>query len=254
MAGDQLFKIGSVTNKKGGVLSASRHNKRTLQSKHGADKHIDVARTPLNYSLTGDRTPEEISRYAKAKMMLAGIENPRKNGVMAVELIFSLPVDRHHKDTKLFFTDCYEWTLKTFACELLSFDVHLDESAPHAHALILPLIDGKMQGDKLKGDRANISRLQALFHDQVAKRYGLVLAYKARLTASDKQNIEQQVLIRLRGDSVFESCVWPCVRDAIHKDPLQFAILLGITAPVKAKHTKSFIDYKRSKGKGSFIR
>ena len=143
---------------------------------------------------------------------------------------------------------------KTFAGELLSFDIHLDQSAPHAHAVILPLIDGKMQGNKLMGGTGNLMRLINLFHKQVAWHYGLSRADYKRLSTNDKQSIEQQVLTRLRGDSVLKSSVWPCVRDAIHKDPLPFAQLLGINKPKAGnKPAKSFVQIMTSKGKGKAI-
>ena len=171
MAASQLLRLGTIKGKNG-VLEALKHNKRELQAERGAAAHIDVTRTPLNYCLIGDSLPSEIATSAKVKMLQAGIETPRKNGVMAVEVIFSLPIDRHQQDTKLFFADCLAWSNKTFAGELLSFDVHLDESAPHAHALILPLIDGKMQGNKLIGGTGNLMRLINLFHKEVARHYG----------------------------------------------------------------------------------
>ncbi len=188
-------------------------------------------------------------------MVMAGIDTPRKNGVMAVEILFSLPIYRHNQDTRPFFNDCLAWVKQTFAGELLSFDVHLDESAPHAHAIILPLIDGKMQGSELKGGKGNLYRLNDLFHSEVASRYGLAKASRQRLNAKDKQNIERQVLTRLKSDNVMLSCVWACVRDAIHKDPMPYAQMLSIEPgePTR-KSRKSFVDHKRSKGKGSFQR
>jgi hypothetical protein len=255
MANSQLLWLGSIVSKKGGVLEALKHNKRELQSERGADSHIDVTRTPLNYALAGDDTPANIATHAKVQMVKAGIDTPRKNGVMAVEVLFSLPIDRHQQDTKPFFMDCYEWTLKTFAGELLSFDVHLDESAPHAHALILPLIDGKMQGSELKGDKANMYSLNDLFHKEIAHRYGLSRRDSKRLNSNDKATIERQVLTRLKADKVMQSCVWPCVKDLIHKDPLPFAQMLSIEhAPAKQIKVKHIVDICRSQGKGSFQR
>ena len=171
MASSHLIRLGSIKGKNG-VLEALKHNKRELQAERGTGAHIDVTRTPLNYCLAGGDTPSAIATSAKVKMLQAGIDTPRKNGVMAVEVIFSLPIDRHQQDTKLFFADCLAWSNKTFAGELLSFDVHLDESAPHAHALILPLIDGKMQGNKLMGCTGNLMRLINLFHKEVTRHYG----------------------------------------------------------------------------------
>ena len=128
MAASQLLRLGTIKGKNG-VLEALKHNKRELQAERGADAHIDATRTPLNYCLAGDSTPSAIATHAKVQMVKAGIETPRKNGVMAVEVLFSLPIDRHQQDTKPFFADCLAWLNNTFAGELLSFDVHLDESA-----------------------------------------------------------------------------------------------------------------------------
>ncbi len=254
MASSHLLRLGTIKGKNG-VLIALQHNKRTLQLERGASANIDATRTSLNYCLASDGTPQEIATHAKVQMLTAGIEQPRKNGVMAVEIIFSLPIDRHQQDTKPFFMDCLKWVKENFAGELLSFDVHLDESAPHAHAVILPLIDGKMQGNKLIGGQGNLMRLLNLFHSEVAKRYGLSRSDKKRLSEVDKQSIVKLVLSRLKADSVMLSAIWACVRDAISHDPMPYAQMLGIDKPHQdcSKVKKSFVDIKRSKGKGSFI-
>ena len=253
MAASHLIRLGAIKGKSG-VLEALKHNKRTLQAERGAGANIDVTRTPLNYCLTEPATPEAIAMHAKVQMLKAGIDTPRKNQVMAVEIIFSLPIQWHSHVTKPFFADCLAWVKQTFAGELLSFDVHLDESAPHAHAIVLPLIDGKMQGNSLIGGKGNLMRLISLFHQEVAHRYGLAKASRKRLTSKEKQSIERQVLTRLASDSVKQSSVWPCVRDAIHKDPLPFAQMLSIEPDkILTKANKSFVDIKRSKGKGIFV-
>lgn len=254
MASSQLIRLGKIKGKSG-ILVAMQHNKRTLQAETGASANIDATRTHLNYSLASiAETPETIVKRAKVLMVEAGIDVPRKNAVMAVELIFSLPNDRHNQDTRQFFTDCLNWTKQTFAGELLSFDVHLDEAAPHAHAVILPLVNGKMQGHDMVGNTGNLMRLINKFHAEIARHYGLSRSDKKRLTNSDKQSIEKQVLMRLKSDPVMKSCVWACVRDAIHSDPLSFAQSLGITSPAKRSYkNKSYVVIMTSKGKGSAI-
>lgn len=249
MASSHLLRLGTIKGKNG-VLVAMQHNKRTLQSERGAGANIDAARTSLNYSITSDASPEAIAMQAKMQMLKANIE-PRKNQVMAVEIVISLPIDRHAQDTKPFFKDCYSWVMQTFECEMLSFDVHLDESAPHCHAVILPLINGKMQGRKLMGDKGNLMRLINKFHIEVARHYGLSRSDRARLTNTDKQTIEKLVLTRLKTDAVMQSSVWACFRDAIHKDPLPYAQMLSIQMPLTTQgKTKSFVQIMTSKGKG----
>ena len=205
MASSHLLRLGTIKGKHG-VLVAMKHNKRTLQNERGASANIDANRTPLNYSIASENTPEAIAMNAKMQMLKANIE-PRKNQVMAVEIIFSLPINRHSQDTKPLFTACYGWTKETFGGELLSFDVHLDESAPHAHAVILPLIDGKMQGRKLMGDRGNLMRLINKFHAEVARHYALSRSDRARLNNADKQRLEKLVLTRLKTDAAMQSSV-----------------------------------------------
>lgn len=252
MASSHLFRLGKIKGENG-ILVALKHNKRTLQAERGSAANIVATRSSLNYSLTGEQSPEDIARHAKAQMILAGIEKPRINMVRAVEVLFSLPIDRHQQDTRPFFSDCYDWLKKTFAGELLSFDVHLDESAPHAHAIILPLIDGKMKGSDMVGNTGNMMRLINMFHNDIARHYGLSRNEKKYLPAQDKETIEKLVLSKLSDDPVMKSSVWPCFRDAIHNDPIPYAQMLSIGLGSKSKSDKSFVDIKRSKGKGTFI-
>ena len=257
MAASHLLRLGSVKdvyNKQGkfmqnGLLALLKHHKRTEVPK----ENIDPKRSNLNYCLSATATPASIATHANGQMLNAGIETRRKNGVMAVEVLFSLPIDRHSQDTKPFFNDCFTWLQKTFAGELLSFDVHLDEAAPHAHALILPLIDGKMQGNKMIGGTGNLMRLIHLFHKELAKHYGLSRSDYKRYNSADKASVALAVLKHLQSDSIMKSIVWAWAREAIQADPFPLAQILGIVnAEPTSKKTKSFIDHKRSHGKGSF--
>ena len=84
------------------------------------------------------------------------------------------------------FNDCLAWVKQSFESELLCFDAHLDDSAPHAHAVILPLIDDKMQGNCLISVKDNLMRLINLSYSEIATRYGLAKASRKRLSAKDK--------------------------------------------------------------------
>ncbi|MDI1361509.1 plasmid recombination protein [Methylotenera sp.] len=247
MAASHLIRLGKIKGENG-VLVALKHNKRTLQNERGASANIDATRTSLNYSLSSKDKPETIARHAKSQMILAGIENPRKDQVKAVEVIFSLPIDRHQQDTEQFFIDCFNWVKQNFSGELLAFDIHLDEAAPHAHALILPLIDGKMQGRDMVGSTGNLMRLINKFHADIARHYGLSRSDKKRLSNMDKQSLEKLVLTRLSNDPARQSSVWACLRDAIHDDPLPYAQMLSIKPPQATN--KSFVAIMTSKGKG----
>jgi len=247
MASSHIIRLGKIKGELG-VSYALQHNKRTLQIKHGVSANIDAARTSLNYSLVNNDSPQTVATHARIQMMKAGISKPRKNGVMAVEVLFSLPIDRHKENTRPFFADCFRWVKQNFAGELLSFDVHLDESAPHAHAILLPLIDCRMQGNRMVGNTGNLMRLINKFHLEVARQYGMSKNGKSRLTSLDKKALERLVLTHLKNDPVMKSCVWSCIRDAIHNDPLPYAQMLSIpvrvTTPVVSKISASMMTPK----------
>jgi len=251
MSTSHFIRLGKIKGKNG-VLVALKHNKRTLQAEHGTGSNIDFNRTPSNYALAGLDTPENIAKHARKLMFEAGIEKTRANGVMAVEIIFSLPINKHNQDTSPFFTSCHDWVMTNIDGILLSFDIHLDEAAPHAHAIILPLINGKMQGSGLVGGTGNLMRLINLFHKDVGCNFGLSRSVNKRLNTSDKKNLTKDILFRLRGDPSMQSAIWSIIRDFIEEQPLRFAQLLSISFSNKPK-VKDFIDIKRSRGKGTFI-
>lgn len=244
-----IFRVKKIKSEKGGLLGALRHNKRLLPP----ENHINRLRTPLNYCLHENASPEDIYKHARKLMIDAGIDTPRKNAVLAVEIIFSLPPSWHDKDSSNYFEACFEWTRKNFLGEMLAFDVHLDEAAPHAHALILPLVNGRMNGSEMVGNTANLERLRNLLYSQVGGHYGLGRSGLKRLSGKDRIKLEEAVIQGLSDDCVMQSAIWTLVRDNIRQDPLPYAELLDIKKPAR-ESKKHFIDYKRSRGRGAFDR
>lgn len=236
------------------VLAASRHNKRTIQAEHGADGHIDADRICLNLSLHGPDKPEAVSQHAKDLMSAACVRPQKKNAVLALELIFSLP-PATAIDPEAFFRDCLQWAAQNFGGldNVLSADVHLDESAPHLHVLILPLIDGRMNGSDLVGNKQRLQFLHNDVHTAVGARYGLAKA-PARLQGQAKEKTAQAIIQRLRAtnDTAQASALWPVLRDMIDRDPAPFAQSLGIDlATQTAKAARTMAQIFTSKGKGS---
>ena len=232
--------------------AALRHNKRAIQRELGANSHIDARRIPLNYSLTELQTHNEIYERAKAMMQSAGVTKLRKNGVSALEILFSLPVGSMI-DHKAFFADCFEYAKTEFSPELiLSADVHLDESAKHMHILILPLIEGRMQGDAMAGDKRVFYERQNRFYQTVAAKYGL----KKPPSKFNKQALSKAVLLHMSQtqDPAQKSPVWAAIRDAIGNNPLPFAEAFGIEpqAP-QPKMQRTMAQIFTSKGKGGRI-
>ena len=233
--------------KKGIILAASRHNKRAIQSELGADSHINPLLTKFNYSLAGADTPEGVAQEAKMLMDQAGVVGTRKDAVRGIEIIFSLP-PLLQIDHAAYFIDCLEWTRTHFDCPLLSFDCHLDEGAKHAHAIILPLVGGKMNGSRLlcfgKGFQAHLEN----FHVIVGFKYGLKKPTKP-LSGVAKINTAKAVFDELLNDPMMKSKAWFYVRNMITSNPVPFAEVLGI--PVATEKLRDFVTIMTSKGKGT---
>lgn len=166
------------------ILVAARHNRRELQAEVGASDRIDVTRSGLNQCLAGPHDADGVAALATTRMKAAGVLKTRADAVMGIEVVFSLRPD-HAIDDVSYFIDCTGWIGDYFGAEILSADIHRDESAPHCHVLILPLIDGRMVGSDLAGDKVKMTRMTQQFIDDVASKYGLGKASKKMRTMAE---------------------------------------------------------------------
>jgi hypothetical protein len=239
----------------GKLLAAARHNKRVIQKELGAAGHIDATKMHLNYALLGDATPEAVAAKAKSLLQSLGITKLRKNAVCAIEIVCSLPTHAQI-DHRAYFADCQAWAAGQFGADnLLSIDVHLDEAAPHCHILLLPLLDGRMRGSDVMGDRQALQARQTSFYEQVSKRYGLLKPQSTRLRPDAKQRAAGAVLAHLRAnnDAVLKSAAWPLVAEQIAHDPVPWVECLGldIQTDEKPKKLRTVAQIFTSKGKGA---
>jgi Plasmid recombination enzyme len=226
----------------GKLLEAGRHNKREIHAEQGAKSHIDASRSHLNYSLAGPDTAKEISELAKRLMADAGIKTVRKDCVRAIEILFSLPVG-FAGDQRGFFTACLNWCASRFggAKNVLSFDVHLDEAAIHAHCLLLPLSDGKMRGSDMVGGRQALAGHQESFHREVASHFGFSRAPK-QVRGNQKAKLSELVFHHMKrtNDAALNSPAWQSIRAAIASNPVPFAQAYGLTIESQPKKGKTF--------------
>lgn len=243
-----FFSLGKIKGKNG-ILAAMRHNKRELPK---AD-HIDSSRSHLNYSLVNESSPEQVAEYAKTLLASELTKTLRKDAVMAVEILFSLPSSRHNQDNRYFFEDCHKWVLENISGRLLAFDVHLDESAPHAHAVILPLVNGLMIGSKIVGNITNLNNLRHKFMEAVGKKHALFHRKIIKLSKAEERELASIILSKLKNDITAIDCVWPAIEQAVMNNPAPYARLLSIEQPTK-RSKKSFVDHLRQRGRGTFVR
>lgn len=101
----------------------------------------------------------------------------RSNSVVALDAIYTASGDffkgKSNEENDQFFRDCLEFHQRKFG-HVISAVIHYDETTPHLHILSVPLTqDGRLSAREIVGNRANLSRMQTEFFEQVGKEYGL---------------------------------------------------------------------------------
>jgi hypothetical protein len=101
----------------------------------------------------------------------------RSNSVVALDAIYTASGEffkgKSNEENDQFFRDCLQFHQRKFG-HVISAVVHYDETTPHLHILSVPLTqDGRLSAREIVGNRANLSRMQTEFFEQVGKGYGL---------------------------------------------------------------------------------
>lgn len=258
MSTDYLMAVKSIgLSKVGGrkpctLSGAAKHNKRELLQELVARGRIDPEKTHLNYSIAGAIDSAGVVAMAYQLMASIGIspDKMRRDYCQAIEIVFSLPANTTI-DKKRYFADCFNWCCARFGAEnILSVDVHLDESAPHCHALIAPIQSGRWVGGK-PIDRTNTKAMSASFSKQFAAAYGLKIV--ERLTGKRKGDVVAMVLghIENRDRALLQSPAWQHLRQAIERNPAPFLTAYGLELEGKPQaKLKTMAQIFTSPGKG----
>lgn len=239
---DAFFMRMQSINAKKGLLIPLRHNLREDQNERGSRRHIAPERLGLNYQLEGIGDANQIKQWADELISESGAKL-RTNASLAVEVVFSLPAERHGADTRPYFEDCLAWLRHEFkGLEVLSFVVHLDEAAPHAHAILLSLRDGRVCGNEIMGGRAAAMRRQDDFFWRVANKHGLKKPAR-KLSAKQRDQLFMAISSAIHGEGYIpKSKVYSLIMDEIRKAPVKYAQSLGIDLPDRAgADGKSFV-------------
>jgi len=259
MSAEYLMKVKSIgLSRLGGrkpcTLSvAAKHNKRELAHELEERGRIDPEKTHLNFTIAGAIDSANVVAMASQLMESIGIspDKMRRDYCQAVEIVFSLPPNTTI-DIKRYFPDCFEWCCARFGAEnILSVDVHLDESAPHCHALIAPIQSGRWVGGK-PIDRTNTKVLNESFLKQVASVYGLKMG--ERLTGKRKGEAVAKLLghIENHDRGLFLSLAWQPLRHAIERNPAPFLTAYGIELEnIPPANLKTMAQIFTSAGKGA---
>jgi len=173
---DELNQVGflrcSKITEANGLKVAGLHNRREIFLELNTSSHIDSSLTHKNEILCGPSSAGGIPILANELLQKAGASVCRKDAVRAIEIIFSLPRNSRI-DERAFFRDCIFWIQEWFGSgnNILSAEIHRDESAPHCHVLYLPLVNGKLNGGKLLGYKGKLIAMHDSFHRNERAKY-----------------------------------------------------------------------------------
>jgi len=145
--------------------AAIAHNYRTSKLEKC---NIDSKLTPLNVTLKLDGTPHE--RLANKLKTLP--QKVRKDAVVCMELVLSMSPEwfdalstdrgtlRGHPKLMEWANASIAWTRKEFGQNVIDIALHMDESSPHMHVLVVPLTkDGRLCAKEVMA-RAELTRRQ----------------------------------------------------------------------------------------------
>ena len=250
-----LFKIG-VINALAQLKASLRHNRREIQKELGARSHIDAQKICLNYSLFEfEKTDDLIQRVNDSIEMHEEQTRKRirRDAVLAIEVLFSIPIARTDIITDEYFKDCLAWTIEQFSpASVLTADVHLDESAPHMHVILSCVTPSRLIGSRIKGNKTRYQERTEHFFHNVASKYGLNRPPN-KLLKVDRQRLAKDVISHVENsrDPMTQSPHYALIRATIQDDPAPFAMNLGIEIQTTPKKMRTVTQIMTSNGKGS---
>lgn len=172
-----IFRISKIKNKRG-ARAALAHNLRVDNT-----PNINTELSHLNSNVKGMRTMDEcMARYDAA---MRGLK-VRKNAVVMHEAIVTASPEKMAEMTPQertqYFHDAARWLVELHGGDtsnLISLSIHNDESNPHAHILLIPKVDNKLNSRSIiGGHRGRLSELQTEFYEKVASKHGLTRGEK----------------------------------------------------------------------------
>jgi len=209
---------------------ALRHNLRELLAERGPYGSIDPSRTPNNCILRGECSSNAAMLGADKIVSSADTRGKklRKDAVWGIELIFTA-LPRTSGDLCSYFEDCTDWAEKEFNVPVLSSVIHLDQGPPHCHVLLVPLMNGKMNGGKVYGNKSIMVARLTSFYEVVGKQYGLKRPKsKGKLPSAERMGLLQRCADFLSDGRQLTGKQIEAILKAFRMDPLPLAESFGV--------------------------
>lgn len=134
---------------------AEKHNTRALYAKNGSPGDIDLNLTSANLELV---PLGKVSLQEKVMLALEGRgidphapELRKKNRGFAIEFVFSC-TSGHKTNFDALYAEALEWLTRSLPeCPVVHAVIHYDQGSPHMHAIVVPIKNGRLQADAIRG-------------------------------------------------------------------------------------------------------
>lgn len=137
---------------RGQIASTQEHNSREYE-KNGKDipDNIDKERIEDNREIT--RGGSNLTEAIDNRLERAGVKE-RKNSVVAIEIVVSANKDFwQHYEPKVFFDNAEIWLAEKYGLEnIVARHEHYDESNPHCHFMLIPIVEKEVKWKNEKGE------------------------------------------------------------------------------------------------------
>lgn len=162
------------------------HYERTPELERGYTRsNIDPERTPLNYNLRPRNVAEGVALAVEQHERVSG-RKVRSDANLLFDWVVTQPQDVRPGDSQAFFEAVAAFMDDTYGSRVMGFYVHMDETTPHAHVPIVPVLDGRINGKKLMS-RNHLLR----FHGELGKAVDESLGYHVSIELGDDRCLDR---------------------------------------------------------------
>lgn len=152
----------------------------------------------------------------------------KKNRGYASEFLFSVTAG-YECNFVDFYNDCLNW-LRTYhpECLIAHAIIHFDEATPHMHVIVVPIVNGELQADKIKRYKGETRKRNKSLYEYLTPKYDLTT--DEQLKGAIKKVGAELVIDEIVNKSIIdpENKIYPAVIQSIHSRPEVYMKQLGI--------------------------
>ena len=158
------------------IVGIERENERDETYRSKSNPQIDCERTPHNYHFI--KPDDTYTAFINQRITdLAPKRKVKDDAVLMCSFFVGASpeffVGKDRDDIGAFFFECTEFFAERYGREnIISAVVHLDETTPHMHLNLMPVLDGRLCAKQLF-DRKELRSIQTDLHNDVGKHWNL---------------------------------------------------------------------------------